>query len=469
MQLLFKRTLKPSHGPSFTAAWTSAVLATRVSHFQPPASDSEPKTPGTSGRLSQPELLECDQVSVSLKTSRDISRWGCPTLSKTWQDWVTERRGAFSQRLKSARRTNGSGSLSWPTATTTDSSDMSPNPRPSRLATNRKTEYLARMVHWPTVCASEVRQGFQDRSRGKKGSQESLTTAVVKDAANWRTPTAEALGTGKHMDTADLKLGARVYNKNGKLMAIDLNRQVEIVARQHGQAAPANLNTSGSRQGWWTPQVQDSKHSGTNPSSNGDRMLLVNQVNWSTPCSRDHHPNGQADGSKTDLGNQVTKQWATPQAHDAQGPKTPEQIAAMRAKGHGVKNLNEQACWGTPTARDHKSGRGNEDRQFKERTQSGKLNPRWVETLMGLPIGWTMPSCTSPQTIAPTSCDSSATEWSGKPQSELFAFSLGNCGNWTTPNQMDASIAKPTLRPSRIATGRKTDYLARQVSMIQES
>ncbi len=31
---------------------------------------------------------------------------------------------------------------------------------------------------WPTVCASEVRQGYQDRTRGKKGSQISLTTAV---------------------------------------------------------------------------------------------------------------------------------------------------------------------------------------------------------------------------------------------------------------------------------------------------
>ena len=433
-QLLSGRILKPSHGPSFTAAWTSSVAATRASHSAPPVSVSAPKTQDTSGRTSAEELTLFDLESVSSRTSKDTLPSGCVTFCTTWASWVTERRLAFSARLKSALSTRGKESLSW-----------------------------------PSVVASEVRQGFQDRSRGKKGSQESLTTAVVKDAANWRTPTAEALGTGKHMDTADLKLGARVYNKNGKLMAIDLNRQVEIVARQHGQAAPANLNTSGSRQGWWTPQVQDSKHSGTNPSSNGDRMLLVNQVNWSTPCSRDHHPNGQADGSKTDLGNQVTKQWATPQAHDAQGPKTPEQIAAMRAKGHGVKNLNEQACWGTPTARDHKSGRGNEDRQFKERTQSGKLNPRWVETLMGLPIGWTMPSCTSPQTIAPTSCDSSATEWSGKPQSELFAFSLGNCGNWTTPNQMDASIAKPTLRPSRIATGRKTDYLARQVSMIQES
>lgn len=31
----------------------------------------------------------------------------------------------------------------------------------------------------------------------------------------------------------------------------------------------------------------------------------------------------------------------TPQAHDAQGSKSPEQIAAMRAKGYGVSNLNE--------------------------------------------------------------------------------------------------------------------------------
>lgn len=47
----------------------------------------------------------------------------------------------------------------------------------------------------------------------------------------------------------------------------------------------------------------------------------------------------------------------------------------------------------------------------------GKLNPRWVETLMGLPVGWTMPSCASPVTIAPTNCASLATESSQQPQS----------------------------------------------------
>jgi hypothetical protein len=85
---------------------------------------------------------------------------------------------------------------------------------------------------------------------------------------------------------------------------------------------------------------------------------------------------------------------------------------------------SRQESWGTPTARDHKSGRGKEDREFKEltpmveRTQMGKLNPRWVETLMGLPIGWNMPSCTRPVTIEPTNCGYLATESSQPPQNE---------------------------------------------------
>jgi hypothetical protein len=52
----------------------------------------------------------------------------------------------------------------------------------------------------------------------------------------------------------------------------------------------------------------------------------------------------------------------------------------------------------------------------------GKLNPRWVETLMGLPVGWTMPSCASPVTIAQMNSDSSATESCLQQQSELFEF-----------------------------------------------
>lgn len=95
--------------------WISCLVATRVSHSVQQDSEKAQTTQDTSGRLYQPELLSCDQVSVSLKTSKDISRWGCPTLSKTWADWVTERRGAYSRRLKSARLTSEEESFSLPT------------------------------------------------------------------------------------------------------------------------------------------------------------------------------------------------------------------------------------------------------------------------------------------------------------------------------------------------------------------
>ena len=98
------------------------------------------------------------------------------------------------------------------------------------------------------------------------------------------------------------------------------------------------------------------------------------------------------------------------------------QAAPASSSSHGSR----QELWGTPTARDHKSGRGNEEREYKEltpmveRTQTGKLNPRWVETLMGLPIGWVMPSCSSPATIELTNFDSLETELCQQQQKELF-------------------------------------------------
>jgi len=53
-----------------------------------------------------------------------------------------------------------------------------------------------------------------------------------------------------------------------------------------------------------------------------------------------------------------------------------------------------------------------------ERSQ-GKLNPRWVETLMGLPVGWVMPSCVNPIT----------------PQGD--SIPRHGIGNWMTPDCSD--------------------------------
>jgi hypothetical protein len=412
------RILKPSHGPSFVTAWTSSLAATRANPSAQPANASEPKTHDTSGRLSQPELLQCDLVPAFLKTSTDISRWGFPTCCKTWQDWVTERRGAWRARVNAARLTSAKGSSSWPTVTANEDS------------------YRIGGESQQSKCLSAMaRRGEMD--------------------VDWRTPTAETLGTGEHMDSAQLKLGARVYNKNGKLMAVDLNRQVEILRRQSGQAAPASSSSLGSRQGLWlTPRANEPTGDSTFVTRNGDRgqhcsPSLTIQVEkakqWMTPraCEAQNPPMG-VDKRHHGLTHQVTKQWATPATRDTQGKRG---AAANARKGNPLDTLpNQMAQWGTPTARDHKSGRGNEVREYKEltpmveRQQTGKLNSQWVTQLMGLPMGWVSPSCPASviknwprfvtgwlqATIAPTSCDSSGMALCRPAQSERSDFFLAS-------------------------------------------
>jgi hypothetical protein len=93
----------------------------------------------------------------------------------------------------------------------------------------------------------------------------------------------------------------------------------------------------------------------------------------------------------------------------------------------------EQKSWATPRAnkvhpeitednRDHLANRNKSNLEEEIAGHcgkaTGKLNPRWVETLMGLPIGWTMPSCTRPVIIAPMNCDCLETELSQPPQNE---------------------------------------------------
>ena len=361
-QHLSGRILKPSHGQSFVTAWTSSLGAIPANHSQPQESDLEMKTQDTFGLSSQKEFPFADPAQSSLKTSKATFLWDSVKSLPTWlssdTEWkaaVASQRGEYSARVKSARLTNANGSLSWPTISVNESKNSV-----GKSQLDRNSIPLGTMAAWTTPTPWQ--------------QEESLDSWETRKAKN----------------------KAKGYNGNGQGTPLDM--QVKIL----GQAAPASSSSLGSRQGLWaTPRcAMASMHPeyGQHWNDNRGGESIATQV-W-----KEEH-------------------WATPQAHDAQGPKTPEQIAVMRAKGHGVKNLNEQAQWGTPTARDHKRGRGNEEREYKEltpmveRTQSGKLNPRWVETLMGLPVGWTMPSCASPVTIAPTNSGRSETELSRPPQS----------------------------------------------------
>jgi hypothetical protein len=309
--------------------------------------------------------------------------------------------------VKLARLTRGKESSSWrtPTEAETHNQDYS------------SQTYLQNQVqpNWPTANARDWKDSGPTQGNRQNPN---LGTAVVKDAANWLTPQSGDVTGSTREAVVMWANGQRPKTSDQRLRT-----QVAAEELKHGQAAPASSSSLGSRQGlsWATPRANE---------RDGTRT-----------------PNGNPKKDGIPLGMRA-QQWATPQAHDAQGPKTPEQIAVMRAKGHGVKNLNEMVTWPTPSASCDQGGpsglaggSGNRKKLNSMLPEAeakamgcGKLNPRWVETLMGLPIGWVMPSCTSPQTIAPMSCDSSAMELCLPPQSEPSeCLPL----SWPTPLQMD--------------------------------
>ena len=317
-QHLFGRILRPSHGQSFEIRWTFFLEVTPASHLVQPESEPEQMTQDTCGHLSQVAFKWYDPDCASSRMWKDTLHSDSEKSLQTWRALVTKRRGEYSQRLSAARLTSGKGCSSWPTAAARDYKGESGSGRQERKGHPMDTLPNA-VAQWPSLVASEVRQGFQDRSRGMKGSQESLTTVVIKTS---------------------------------------------------GPVAPANHSTHGSRLGSWpTPDTNNHRDGTTLRTDNNLQQGGFHGVSLHHAVESPLSPHAKA--------------WATPRSceHKENGPNSKQQGLCNQVV------VEKSATLAT-----------------------GKLNPRWVETLMGLPVGWTMPNCACPVTIAPTSCACLATE-----------------------------------------------------------
>ena len=430
-QHLSGRILRPSLGQRFATEWTSSLGATHASPSVQPANVKVSKTRGIFGRLLQMAFDFSNPSAASLRTSKDISAWGCPTSSKTWQEWVIERRGAYSQRLNAERHTRESGSSSWPTAATRDYKGQSGSGRQERKGHPADTLPNA-MAQWPSPVASEVRQGFQDRSRGMKGSQESLTTVVIK---SW--PTPSGMDGERPQETQEQWEQRNARKKSANPNLGQLHRPLTVaVTAMHGPPVPVSSSTDGSRPGlsevatrdgnWTTPAATDTGR--TTQYQQGGKALSMQVWQTATVSTGAHK---QKDGSMTDKLDQQVKNWATPRAeHDSGAHKgKPDTLHSQikswptpSADGDSRPGANADPVKWQQIA-DAKKAQGINKQLFLTTKvamqQSGKLNPRWVETLMGLPVGWTMPSCASPVTIERMSSDYSVTVLSQQQQNEL--------------------------------------------------
>lgn len=95
-------------------------------------------------------LANYDHAMSSWRTSQLCLDGEWAELSGTWPQSGMTRNGQLYPLLMWEHRTSENESGLWPTPTAMDAQIKSSTPRPSRVATNRQTDYLARMVHWST-------------------------------------------------------------------------------------------------------------------------------------------------------------------------------------------------------------------------------------------------------------------------------------------------------------------------------
>jgi len=194
------RMLKPSDRRSFEDALIFLRGDTPVSPSPLPESDGGKMTQDICGPTSDPLSIDAGQNGFFSKMLRDILQKGSYKSSPIWKDWRTGLSAAYSQRLKSAHRTNGSASLSWPTASSRDWKDtpgMAQDALDKSGKSRNRIDQLARSVYhygppgpekpnstgkrlvsWPTTSAGSSNGGQGVGLTGGSGNRNKLKHLV---------------------------------------------------------------------------------------------------------------------------------------------------------------------------------------------------------------------------------------------------------------------------------------------------
>jgi len=175
---------------------------------------------------------------------------------------------------------------------------------------------------------------------------------------------------------------------------------------------------------WMTPRATTVEYTRDGGQKGAERLTLEGEATtWPTPATRDHHAQGATHNvaSQSDsLSTIVEKKWPTPAARDHKGENSPDHLSNGTGRLHMDQLPNAVAflfSHSAPATAQHgptlsqlrpiwhplrasviaSHGRATWRRLVKGRNKR-RLNPSFVEWLMGWPIGHAL-------------CDCSGTEW----------------------------------------------------------
>jgi len=329
IERLYGTMLRPSMAQRGAESWISSLRDTRANRSASQDSGAEQETSGTSGPTSLASSASANPYKCSWRTSADTSGLAFGKLQRSYEEWATTLRRVCLRRRRLVRRTEESDYLRWPASCATDWK----NSMPLHRIGGRLLAHEARL--WPSV-----RVGVHgEPSAGARHPR-------IQD---WVTPQQH---DGMAGPTPPRRVG-RYGTKHGGRDLVD-------------QA-----------QTWLTPNVP-----------NGGRS-----VPEATVLAK-----GQTKTGKRTVGlESQTRVWATPTQRDWKDGGDPSVNVptnsllgrrAPRSMTNGPESSPIGRICSQPSASKKQNG-PDSGYQLGSRLVARRLNPLFVEWLMGLPIGWT--------------------------------------------------------------------------------
>jgi hypothetical protein len=183
-------TCEPSTAALGVASWIASLAATRANRSATPAADLDQTILATFGPRSLASLRKLSPASCSSRTSLATFLWGSPTSDESSKVWALELQRDCLRRLKSARRTRGSGCSSSESARAEDAE--SSGKRHGRGVSDTLT---AATGDWST-CSTPM---AHDARREGGSSTTTNGASLDRDARTWPTP-----GANDHKGSAEM-------------------------------------------------------------------------------------------------------------------------------------------------------------------------------------------------------------------------------------------------------------------------
>ena len=374
IKLLSTRTLKPSHTESFEDALISSLAGSHVSHSQLLDSVKQLKTQDICSHTSETESESANLELFSSKTSQELYQPKQPTenlfsnmSSESWKAWVIDQRQEYSQRKKLAHhiRESESTSLGWSTPIVGD----------AHLASN------------PEAAQKRISEGKSTLSR-------------QVEAKNWATPQVADAQRAEMVRTPEQLAKARStleMAKQGKKRGGCRNLREDVMQPQNWPTARTSDAEGGRIETEMTATGFQSKRHQSNQTFGAKLRDAVEtyEENWPTPATRDYkgansiqHIMGETASQRGHMGqlpNAVLKSGLQDQQSDSTTGKPQELFPTPRANKVHPEITEKNRAY---LANRNKSNLEEEIAGHCGKA-TGKLNPDWVEQLMGLPTGWT--------------------------------------------------------------------------------